>query len=134
MQFASPSFSQTMTKVSFWLHRIVIWVLTFQALRSTWQTSKLILIEIPASEAKLALGQLTQVDVNFLINDAILMVLSALISFLLASIFTRSKTQATKTLAILISLSVIVINTWLWAYLKNQDSGILVQPLIDLLI
>ncbi|HEX9817593.1 MAG TPA: hypothetical protein VGA89_01715 [Patescibacteria group bacterium] len=126
--------SQVATKVSYWIYHGLLWILGLQALRSTWQSVKLIFIQIPEGEVKLATDQLTQADVNFLINDAILTVLSAFISFSLVTIFIRSKNKAAQALRILVSLGMIIINAWLWSYFENQNSSILVQPLIYLLI
>ncbi|MFH2118256.1 MAG: hypothetical protein ABII10_00745 [Candidatus Paceibacterota bacterium] len=128
---SSSSFT---AKLSYWFHRVMVWALALQTLWATWQSIKLIFIQIPESEVKLAANQFTQSDVNFLINDAILVIFAALISFLLATNFAKAKNQTSQNFQIIIGVIVTILNTWLWNYLNSQDPSILVQPLIDLLI
>ena len=81
----NPTLEQLATRLSHRLNEFLFWGLIIQALWATYQSLKIIFVQLPASEEKLLANTITQQEVSLLINDAILVVFSSIISIWLAS-------------------------------------------------
>lgn len=126
--------SQVATKLGHKLNDYLFWGLTLQALWATYQSIKIILVQIPASEQKLLADTITQQEVNLLINDAILVVISSIISIFLASWFAKARSQRAQIIQTAVGLAAIILNVLLWNYLQDQNSLMLVRPLVEPLL
>ena len=131
MQTNDVYLSQLVTRIGHRLNEYLFWGLVLQALWATYKSIQLIFVQIPTTEQKLLARTITQQDVNLLVNDAILVTISSIISILLASWFAKARSQRAHAIQTLIGLAAIILNIWLWNYLKDQNSAILVQPLVE---
>ena len=100
----------------------MIWGLAIQALWATALSVKLILIDLPSNN---------QLDINFLINDLILVLFTGLTSGGLAVGFTKAHDQRTELFHSFVGLVVVIINIWLWRYLNSQNTSRLILPFIE---
>lgn len=122
---SSTNFDQQATRFGFRLHRVMIWTLALQTLWATWLSVKLVLVDLPANK---------QLDINFLINDLILVLFAGLTSGGLAVGFARVHDQRTELFHSFIGLTVVIANAWLWQFLNSQNPGTMILPLIESLI
>ena len=113
------------TRYGYWLYKTMVWGLAIQALWATYQSVKLILIDLPASR---------QIDINFLINDLIIVLFTTVISGGLAINFTQTHNQRTEILHTFVGFAVVILNIWLWYYLNSQNPGAAILPFIELMI
>ncbi len=134
MQSENSSFSQVFTKVGYWLNEVVFWGLVVQALWATYQSIKIIFINLPTGEAQLAAGTAGQAELNLLVNDAILSVISSIISILVATWFGRRRSQGNQMWETALGVVAVLFNLWLNQYLQNQSSAQLIEPLIETIL
>src|SRR3970040_366132 len=87
------------TIYGYWLYKTMVWGLAIQALWATYQSVKLILIDLPASR---------QIDINFLINDLIIVLFTTVISGGLAINFTQTHNQRTEILHTFVGFAVVI--------------------------
>ncbi|NCN45017.1 MAG: hypothetical protein COU63_00365 [Candidatus Pacebacteria bacterium CG10_big_fil_rev_8_21_14_0_10_36_11] len=126
----TPLADRLITKYGHWVHKLVVWGLTFQGLQAIYKSGVFVLVEIPTQSLALKNGLIGQEDVNALTSRIIIMAFSALISMVFAVKLSGIKSEFAKRLNTVIGMIIFFTNSEIIQFLNSQNSSKILGDLL----
>ena len=129
-QQAEHQLEHIVGKVVYYGNRALSLLLTLYAARGLWSSVEFTLVTIPEMEAKLNVGSITRAEVNSITVMAVVLMITTLISIILAWRLHKVRTETGPTLDLLVSLLFLGLSTVLESYVSMIDFVSLLDTLL----